>query len=225
MADAQSRSSIRLTVTILVGLVLLILVMVVVRQLVLVPQASEPAASAPELSELQAFVYEQGRPVADFSLQNEEGETVSNAMLQGHWTVAFVGYTSCPDVCPATLSMLLRAGEAIPADVPAPDVLLVSADPERDSPRRLKDYLGFFGPQFHGVTGDLDGLRELAHSLNAAFSHRTGENGEVTVDHSAHLALINPQGEMTAVLQPPFEPGKVAQAYERVYRWAHAQRG
>ncbi len=79
--------------------------------------------------------------------------------------------------------------------------------------------MGFFGENFHGLTGDLETLRELAKSLNAAFSHREVD-GELLVDHSGHFALINPEGEMTAVLQPPHKPENLVEAYREIYEWA-----
>lgn len=223
MSQQNARKRVRLTLVILLLLVALVVGMVVARQVFLVPDA-EDATPPPELSALNTFVYEEGRPLADFTLTNEQGETVTNEGLKGRWTFVFVGYTYCPDVCPATMAMLRRAGEAIPADLPEPSYLLVSADPERDTPERLGEYLDFFGEDFHGLTGDMDTLKDLAKSMNAVFVHREDEKGNVLVDHSAHLALLNPDGEMIAVIQPPLKPDNVAEAFGEIYQWAKAKR-
>lgn len=223
MSQSNAQQSIRRTVIVLALVAVGILGMVIARQMLLVPQAAE-APPAPELSALNTFVYDEGRPLAAFQLINEKGQTVSNAMLKGHWTFAFVGYTHCPDICPATLATMRQADQSLPADVPQPDFLLISADSERDSPAQLAQYLAFFGDRFHGLTGDVDGLEALARSLNAAFSRRTDESGTVQVDHSAHLALINPDGEMIAVIQPPLQSGKIARAFEQVYAWSRRKR-
>lgn len=208
--------------TISATVIALVLVVVLIFGLVIGRQVFESGGSqvvpAPELSELNTFVYDQGRVLADFRLVSEAGQPVTREDLKGRWTFAFVGYTFCPDVCPATLSLLRRADNLIPAELPQPDYLLISADPERDTPERLTEYLTFFGDDFHGVTGDIDMLRELAKSLNAVFIHRE-DNGTKLVDHSAHLALINPQGEMTAILQPPHTPQGLADAYRKIYEW------
>lgn len=214
--------SVRKTVVILLLAVALVFALVVARQ-VFQGEGQEPLP-APELSEFNTFVYDQGRPVADFQLLNERGEAVSQDDLKGHWTFAFVGYTFCPDVCPATLSNLRRANALLPAELPRPDYLLISADPERDSPARLQEYLTFFGDDFHGLTGELETLRALAKSLNAVFIHR--QDGDLQlVDHSAHLALINPDGELTAVIQPPHHPEALVKAYQRIYQWTLQNRG
>lgn len=211
--------SIRRTLIILLLIVVLIFGLVVGRQVFLVGD-TEPEP-APELSNLNTYVYDQGRPLAEFELVNEQGETVTEKSLEGRWTFAFVGYTNCPDICPAAMANMRRADNLMPEDLPQPQYLLISADPEHDTPQKLRDYLGFFGDDFHGLTGDLDTLRELAKSLNAVFVHRD-VNGELLVDHSGHLALINPDGDMAAVIQPPHQPEELVEAYQRIYEWAKA---
>ncbi|TBW56496.1 SCO family protein [Marinobacter halodurans] len=218
MAQRKNTFGIRLTVAILIVVVVAILGMVIIRQAVFVPEAAQ-SGPPPDLSAMHAFVYDEARPLADFQLVNEQGESVTSAALTGHWTFAYVGYTSCPDVCPTTLAMLRQARQELAGSGPMPQYLLISADPERDTPSRLNTYLNAFGEGFHGLTGDIDTLRALARSLNADFSRRTDENGRIVVDHSAHLALINPQGEMAAVLQPPFQPEQVVSAYRQVVQW------
>jgi protein SCO1/2 len=214
-------SSIRRTVIVLVLVAALIFGVIVARQ---VMQSEAPSEQpAPELTELNTYVHDEPRALADFELVNEQGETVGPDHLKGQWTFAFLGYTHCPDVCPATMAMMRKAGERIPDDLPQPRFLLVSADPERDSPEKLKDYLAFFGDNFQALTGDIETLRELARSMNAVFIHREPNDGLILVDHSAHIALINPDGKMTAVLQPPHNPEQVAEAFEKIYQWAKAR--
>lgn len=213
--------TIRLTVFALLLLVFLIFGLVVGRQVLLT--ADRAPSPPPELSDLNTYVYDQGRPLAEFALTDETGATVTRENFRGHWTFAFVGYTNCPDVCPATLATLRRADQLIPDTLPQPEYLLISADPAHDTPDKLAAYLGFFGEQFHGVTGDLEALRSLAKSLNAVFVQRQ-VNDMTLVDHSAHIALLNPDGELAAVIQPPHDPARLAEAFERIYRWADANR-
>lgn len=213
--------SIRLTLIILLLVVILIFGLVVGRQLYLA--GDRAPAPAPELAELNTYVYDQGRPLPEFELLDENGDTVTREDLTGRWTFAFVGYTSCPDICPAAMANLRRTDNLLPDDLPQPDYLLVSADPGRDTPEQLKQYLDFFGNNFHGLTGDLETLRAIAKSLNAVFVHREVD-GELLVDHSGHFALLNPDGEMIAVIQPPHKPEALAEAFERIYEWASANR-
>ncbi|WP_421842089.1 SCO family protein [Marinobacter algicola] len=209
--------SIRLTLILLLLVVVLIFGLVVGRQVLLV--GNDQPSPPPELSSINAYVYENSRKLAEFELLNEQGETVTRNSLQGKWTFAFVGYTNCPDICPAAMATLRKTDKILPEELPQPEFLLISADPEHDTPQRLKDYVGFFGDDFHGLTGDIETLRALARSMNAVFSHRQVD-GERLVEHSGHFTLINPEGEMIAVLQPPHNPEDLAEAYREIYEWA-----
>src|SRR5690554_1884635 len=162
--------SIRTTVIILVVLVALIFLSVIGRYVLL--SASKEIKPAPDLSELNTYVYDEPRKLVEFILTNERGETATRDSLKGRWTFAFVGYTSCPDVCPAAMANLRRADQLLAKDLPQPEYLFVSADPEHDTPDKLLSYTRFFGPDFHALTGDLEMIRALARSLNAGFSHR-----------------------------------------------------
>lgn len=208
--------SIRRTLVILLLLVALIFGFVIVQQMKSLDQEPAPA---PDLSAMNTYVHDEARPLAEFTLTGEDGEDVTHQDLQGRWTFVFVGYTNCPDICPATMATLRQTDSRLPSDLPQPDYLLVSADPERDTPERLREYLNFFGEDFHGVTGDVDMLRELARSVGAVFVHDDDGEGNALVDHSGHLALINPQGRMTAVIQPPHDPDKLVEAYREIYEW------
>lgn len=212
--------SVRITLVALLLIVLLIFGLVVARQVYLVGGDPQPA---PDLAEFNTYVYDQAKPLVAFTLTNENGETVTREDLKGRWTFAFVGYTNCPDICPAAMANLRQLDQRLPAELPQPDYLLISADPEHDTPQKLKDYTAFFGEHFHGLTGDLETTRALAKSLSAVFVHREVD-GELLVDHSGHFALLNPDGQLQALIQPPHRPEELAQAFERIYQWAKANR-
>ena len=210
--------SVRLTLVVLLLVVASIFAFVVYRQVNLVSEETQPP---PNLAEYNTYVYEDGRPLAEFTLTNENGETVTRDDLKGRWTFAFVGYTNCPDICPLAMSNLRRFDQQLPAKLPQPDYLLISADPKHDTPERLKNYTDFFGENFHGLTGDLETTRALAKSLNAVFQHREAD-GQLQVDHSGHFALLNPEAEVQALIQPPHRPEQLIEAFERIYQWARA---
>lgn len=212
--------SIRLTVVALLLIVLLIFGLVVGRQVVL--EGDQQATEPPDLTELNTYVYEESRPLAEFELRNEQGETVTRESLKGRWTFAFVGFTNCPDICPAAMATLRETNKLIPDELPQPEYLLVSADPEHDTPEKLREYLSFFGENFRGLTGDLDTLRALAKSLGAVFVHRETED-RLLVDHSGHFALIDPEAKVAAMIQPPHDPESLVESYQRIYQWARSR--
>ncbi|MFL1404802.1 SCO family protein [Marinobacter sp. M1N3S26] len=208
--------SVRRTLLILLLIVFLIFGFVIFQQMDNRSQEPEPA---PDLSAINTFVYDEPRELADFTLTTEEGDEMTRQDLQGRWTFVFVGYTNCPDICPATMATLRQTDASLTSELPQPNYLLVSADPEHDTPEKLKQYVDFFGEDFHGVTGDIDVLRSFAKSVGAVFVHRDDGEGNTLVDHSGHLALINPQGRTAALIQPPHDPDKLAEAYREIYEW------
>lgn len=215
------KKSIRLTTLVLFLVAAAIFALVIGRQVYL-SGAGEPLP-APELAEFNTYVYDQPKQLVNFNLVDENGDPATRESLRGHWTFAFVGYTHCPDICPAAMANLRLTNQLIGDELPRPHYLLVSADPERDTPEQLKAYTGFFGEDFHGLTGDLEMVRALARSLNAVFVHREVD-GEVLVDHSAHFALLNPEGKLVALMQPPHQPKALAQAYRRIVQWDTSNR-
>lgn len=209
--------SLKITLVVLLMLVMLVFGLTVGRQVFW--GADQAPTPAPNLSQFNAYVYDQPRPLAEFTLTNEQGETVTREDLKGRWTFAFVGYTNCPDICPVAMANLRQADQLLSADLPQPDYLLVTADPEHDTPEQLKAYTGFYGENFHGLTGELETLRQLAQSLSAVFVHREVD-GQLLVDHSGHFALLNPDGELQALIQPPHNPQELAQVFQRIHQWS-----
>ncbi|MDX5337180.1 MAG: SCO family protein, partial [Marinobacter sp.] len=89
--------SLRITLFVLFLVVMLVFGLTVGRQ-VFLKGAGESPVAAPDLSQYNTYVYEQPRPLAEFTLTNEQGETVTRDDLKGQWTFVFVGYTNCPDI-------------------------------------------------------------------------------------------------------------------------------
>lgn len=166
---------------------------------------------------LQAVkLFPQPRELPAYSLQQSDGTRLVPGELKGHWTLVFLGFTHCPDICPTTLAELAQAQKqwaALP-DPTRPRVLFVSVDPERDSADRIGEYAHGFHRDTLAATGDIPALEAFARSLSLVFMKVPAADGapadQYSVDHSAALAVLDPQGRMAGVLQPPFEPAKIA---------------
>jgi len=131
----------------------------------------------------------------------------------------FYGYTHCPDICPATLSMLAAAKKlAADKQQPFPQVVFVSVDPQRDKAALVADYVRYFDEDFIGVTGEEKLLQAMAMQMSVAAMAMPAEKpGDAyLVDHSANLMLLNPQVEMVAMLKPPFGADQVLQTIATV---------
>ena len=82
----------------------------------------------------------QPRALPPLALVDQDGAPLPRDFLRDRWTIVFFGFTQCPDICPTTLATLAQMKQKL-ADLPAaqqPRVLLVSVDPERDTPAMLK---------------------------------------------------------------------------------------
>ena len=156
------------------------------------------------------------RELPAFSLRQSDGTQLVPGELKGHWTLVFLGFTYCPDVCPTTLGDLSRAQkewESLPEPV-RPRVLFVSVDPERDTPDRIGEYAHAFHRDTLAATADIPALERFTRSLSLVFAKVTPDDmpaGQYTIDHSATLAVLDPQGRMAGIVQPPFDiPGIAA---------------
>lgn len=151
------------------------------------------------------------RPIADFTLTDSSGKPFTRADLMGHWTIIFAGYTSCPDVCPTTLAELKGLESRLGPLADRLDVLFLSVDPERDTPAKLDQYVHYFDPRFRAATGTADALEAMGRNLGFVFEKTPGATpGSYTIDHSAALMLIDPQGSLAGYLVPPFKPDALA---------------
>jgi protein SCO1/2 len=134
-------------------------------------------------------------PVPSFELLTHRGEVVRSTEFGDRILVVFFGYTSCPDICPLTLSHLTEAFEQLGKTGEGTQVLFITVDPSRDTPERLERYLGAFHPSFLGLTGTEAEIRSVARGFGAEFV-RNGEGDSYTVDHTARVFVLSPPGSM-----------------------------
>ena len=163
------------------------------------------APSVPELS--AAVLYPSPREVPDFRLQRADGNALTHADWKGRWTVAFFGYTNCPDVCPTTLATFKQVFAKLEADGSADKVRFdfISVDPARDTPEQLTRYVGYFDKDFVAATGSDEELTRLTRALGLIYSRETNGNGDYAVDHSASAVIIDPSGREVGLFRPPFD--------------------
>ena len=163
------------------------------------------------------ILYPQARTLPDFSLSQSDGTRLIPGELKGHWSLVFLGFTACPDVCPTTLTELAQAQkqwESLP-DSLRPRVVFVSVDPERDTPSRLGEYAHAFHKDTLAATAEVPSLERFATSLGFVFQKVPGkhfdENPEdYSMDHSSSIAVLDPDGKLAGLIRPPFDPGAIA---------------
>jgi protein SCO1/2 len=156
------------------------------------------------------------RELPAFSLRQSDRTQLVPGELKGHWTVVFLGFTHCPDVCPTTLAELAQAQKrwTVLPDAVRPRVLFVSVDPDRDTPDRTGEYAHAFHADTFAATADVPSLEAFARSLSLVFMKVPPLAGapadQYSVDHSAALAVLDPKGRMAGVIPPPLQPKAIA---------------
>ncbi|QPG05608.1 SCO family protein [Salinimonas marina] len=171
----------------------------------------EHAISAPEPEHFQA--YPATRSLPDFSLTRANGETLNAQSLQNQWTLVFLGYTYCPDICPATMAGFNRIYsqlQAIESEYPI-RVLFVSVDPGRDTPARLASYKSYFNEDFIAATGDHGQVFPLVRSFGLVYAlSESTEQGDYLVDHSASVVLVSPKAQVVGRFKPDSTVGQLS---------------
>lgn len=193
------------TVFILVAIVAVVLGLTVNRVLSGKDQGDQTA-----LIDAGIILLPQSREVPDLQMTNQDGQPVSLGSLKDKWTLLFFGYTFCPDICPTTLAQLRQIKSELPEEAAAKlRVVLVSVDPNRDTPQQLKTYLGYFDKQFVGLTTPVENIQKLANAVSIPFINADTSKPNYTVDHSGNLALLGPDGTQRGFIRAPLNNQKL----------------
>ncbi len=148
-----------------------------------------------------------GRPAGklpqggDFVLRAPDGPLDSRT-LRGQALLLFFSYTHCPDGCPAHLrNGALAFGRLTPAEQARVRLLLVTVDPGRDTPARMKDYAAFVSPALTGLTGSPAEIAAVAKAYDAAYLRQEPRaDGSYDVGHTERIYVVAPDGKLAAVL-------------------------
>lgn len=194
------------TVFILVALVALVLGLTVNKVLTGKNQG-DPTA----LIDAGIILLPQSRNLPDVKMTDQEGQPVVLNELKGKWSLLFFGYTFCPDICPTTLAQLRQIKSELPKEaLDKLQVVLVSVDPNRDTPQQLKQYLGYFDKDFQGLTAtSVEDVQKLANAVSIPFIPADTSKPNYTVDHSGNLAVIGPDGTQRGFIRAPLNNQKL----------------
>ena len=129
----------------------------------------------------------------DFRLFAPDGKARTPADFAGKVVVISFGFTHCPDVCPTTLAALAETMRALGEDANRVQVLLVTVDPERDTPALLANYVSAFAPSFLGLAGDAQATRQAARAFKV-FYQKVPTGKGYTMDHSTGYYVLDKQG-------------------------------
>jgi protein SCO1/2 len=138
----------------------------------------------------------------DFTLRTAEGKPFRLSAQRGRVVALYFGYTSCPDVCPTTLAQMADVKAQLGEAAARLRVALVTVDPERDSPKRLRTYTTAFDPTFLGLTGSKEALAKVwrAYGVFAEKKQVAGSPLGYLVDHSATTYIVDAEGQLRLAL-------------------------
>ncbi len=159
------------------------------------------------------------RDVAPFDLKGSNKTAFNNASLNHQWTMMFFGFTTCPTICPVTMTELSKMVTLLEEQgvKPLPQVILVSLDPERDTVKKLRAYVTAFNPNFIGARGaNEDVVKAMAQEMGVAYAKIKAATDEqnYNIEHTGTIMLFNPQGQLVAFFTMPHDAAKLAEDYQ-----------
>lgn len=207
LKEKSRQRGIRITVAVII--VFITLVMLGFLNKILSPRVLTPL----EMQMNGARVFENPRVLSDFTFTQHSGAEFTPASLQGKWTLVFFGFTHCPDICPTTMATLNEwYGTLEPDTVADTQVVMVSVDPARDKKELLAQYVPYFNENFIGLRTDFLATKRFANELNVAFT-KVVQGDDYTIDHSSHIALLDPKGNYYGFFKAPFDSARLKLTY------------
>jgi len=174
---------------------------------------TEAVSAGPRPVALEDYAVHAPRMGGDFALTNQDGRPVRLSQFRPRPVLVFFGYTYCPDLCPVTTAKLALVRRTVKDQGMDAQPVLVSIDPERDSPARMKAYLSAFGEDIVGMTGRLDDVRQAAKQFRVRVKkEEAGGLDPYLVGHTAYLYLIDGQGRLRYVFPADVDNTLIVQA-------------
>ena len=154
-------------------------------------------ACTPEKPDFQSIDLTGADYAKGFSLTDQNGQQRSLKDFSGKVVVVFFGFTQCPDVCPTTMVELAQVKKSLGASGDKLQVVLISVDPERDTPEILKAYMTNFDPSFLALRPTLPELAAVAKEFKIYYKKVEGSApGSYSMDHTAGSYVFDGKGHI-----------------------------
>jgi protein SCO1/2 len=145
--------------------------------------------------------FQPGKPLGgEFSLIDQRGEPVTEAIFRGKPSVTLFGFTHCPDVCPTGLMEMAKWAEELGPEAEKLSFVFVTVDPERDKPQVLSDYIEAFSPRIVGITGEPDAVNAMTKNYKIYSKKVPIEGGDYVMDHTASMILQDANGNFVGTI-------------------------
>lgn len=161
-------------------------------------------------------VYENPQPAPPIQLTQARAVKFNLEDQRGKVVILFFGYTSCPDVCPTTMSDMKRVGALLGEDAAQTQVVFVTVDPERDTPEKLDSYLSLFDASFIGLTGSESELEKVwsDYGVFREIDSTTQTAASYLVSHTSRLYVIDQEGRLVLTYSYGTLPEDIAEDIE-----------
>ena len=206
-----------------ISLVLIILFMIAVLSLFINKLTTPRYLSAPELLVNGYYQFPNAKEFSNFQILTSNDETIDKEIFRGKWTLVYFGYTRCPAECPVAMSLIKGLYSTLGSkgfNMNDKQALLVTIDPENDTPNDVDQYAKAFNKSFVGARGDRPTLLSMATQLNVMVVEPPKNMRSNHMDHleyhSNNILLINPDGQYVGFFRPPFDEEKFLLTYQSV---------
>ena len=168
------------------------------------------------------FLFDEPKQISDFEFLSSNKKIYSKSDLMGKWTLMYFGFTKCPDECPTTmyqLSKLIKVLRDKEYKLDDKQWVLVSIDPERDTPEMIDNYAKGFDKDFIGVSNNRPMLLSLATqlSVNNVMPSSSNHMDHSHLDnHVNNIILLDPNGDFAGIFRPPFDISRLSLTYQSV---------
>jgi len=151
----------------------------------------------PRTENFRGTLYDPALPAPEIELTLGDGSSFKLSDKRGEVVLLFFGYTSCPDVCPTTLSELRKIKSELGEDATRVQVVYITVDPDRDTPDKVQEYVSLFNPSFIGLSGSLEELEPVWQDYGVFRQIEETDSGNgYLVTHTARVYLIDPDGNL-----------------------------
>lgn len=155
----------------------------------------------------------------DFELTDHKGERVTQERFLGKYALVYFGYTFCPDVCPTELGEMALAIDELGAEGDAVTPVMISIDPERDTPEVLSEYVPLFHERLVGLTGTDAEIKDVAEKYRVFYRRFDDPNYTYyLMDHTSFVYLLDPEGQVAAMFRYGTAPEDIAGAIRQHMR-------
>ena len=204
------------------NLIIIIIFIVTILSLFINKLTTPRTLSNDELLINGLFLFDIPKEISDFEFFSENGNSITKSDLMGKWTLMYFGFTKCPDECPTTmyqLSKLIKVLRDKNFTLNDKQWILVSIDPERDTPEMIDNYAKGFDKDFIGVSNVRPMLLSLATQLsvnNVMPNHFDHMDHSHLDNHVNNIILLNPDGKFAGIFRPPFDISRLSLTYQSI---------